>query len=91
MIQCSSAHEATPGVDWAQVDYNDPKKLEQSLRGVHTLLSFVVIQHDPGSMTQKNLINAAVRAGVKRFAPSEWATLVIQPPILPAVFDPAQI
>ncbi|KAF7166899.1 hypothetical protein CNMCM5623_000436 [Aspergillus felis] len=69
------AHEVTPGVDWAQVDYNNPKELEESLRGVHTLLSFVVIQDDPRSTAQKNLIDAAVRAGVKRFAPSEWATL----------------
>ncbi|KAM0552699.1 hypothetical protein ACHAPJ_007796 [Fusarium lateritium] len=29
---------------------------------------------DPGSETQKRLINAAVEAGVKRYAPSEWAT-----------------
>ncbi|GIJ89503.1 hypothetical protein Asppvi_008445 [Aspergillus pseudoviridinutans] len=80
----TSTHEVTPGVDWAQEDYNNPKEWEETLRGVHTLLSFVVIQDDPRSMAQKNLIDAAVRAGVKRFAPSEWATSVIQPPILRA-------
>jgi hypothetical protein len=52
-MQCTPVHEATPGVDGAQVDYNNPKKLEQSLRGVHTLLSFLVIQGDPRSMAQK--------------------------------------
>ncbi|KAJ5819973.1 hypothetical protein N7474_005564 [Penicillium riverlandense] len=66
--------EVTPGIEWAKVDYNNPKQLEQVLQGVHTLLSFVVIQDDPTSAVQKNLIDAAVRAGVKRFAPSEWAT-----------------
>jgi hypothetical protein len=27
---------------------------------------------DPGSKAQKTLIDAAIIAGVKRFAPSEW-------------------
>lgn len=74
LIQDTLVHEVTPGVDWAQVDYDNPKQLEQTLHRVHTLLSFVVIQDDPASTAQKNLIDAAVRAGVKRFAPSEWAT-----------------
>jgi hypothetical protein len=29
---------------------------------------------ETGAGAQKPLIDAAVRAGVKRFAPSEWAT-----------------
>lgn len=82
---------ATPGVDWAKVDYNNPKQLEQTLQGVHTLLSFIVIQDGPASAAQKNLIDAAVLAGVKRFAPSEWATSVIQPPKYYAIIDPVQI
>ena len=44
------------------------------LRGVHTVLSFIVTALDPGNVSQKNLIDAAIRVGVKRFAPSEWAT-----------------
>ncbi|KAJ5281337.1 hypothetical protein N7478_006709 [Penicillium angulare] len=62
-----------------QINYQDPKQLEQALQEVHTLLSFIVITDDPSSTTQKNLIDAAVRAGVKRFAPSEWATLEYMP------------
>ena len=38
------------------------------------MLSFVTTQDDPASTVQKNLIDAAVQAGVKRFAPSEWST-----------------
>ncbi|KAJ5587757.1 uncharacterized protein N7459_003522 [Penicillium hispanicum] len=68
------ADETTDSVKWAKADYSDPKQLEQVLQGVHTLLSFVITQSDPASTAQKNLIDAAVRAGVKRFAPSEWAT-----------------
>jgi hypothetical protein len=41
------------------------------------VLSFVTTQEDPASTVQKNLIDAAVQAGVKRFAPSEWSTWVV--------------
>ncbi|KAJ5689983.1 NAD(P)-binding protein [Penicillium macrosclerotiorum] len=61
-------------VRWVKVDYNDPKQLAQVLQGVHTLLSFTILQEDPLSPVQKNLIDAAVQAGVKRFAPSEWGS-----------------
>lgn len=43
------------------------------LKGVHTVLSFVDAMSDPDNMAQRTLIDASVRAGVKRFAPSEWA------------------
>jgi hypothetical protein len=45
---------------------------------VHTLLSFVTEQEGAESPIQKRLITAAVQAGVKRFAPSEWATSTTQ-------------
>ncbi|KAF2733018.1 NAD(P)-binding protein [Polyplosphaeria fusca] len=61
-------------VTWVKASYDDPDQLAQTLQGVHTLLSFVIEQDNPSGPVQKNLINAAVKAGVKRFAPSEWAT-----------------
>lgn len=57
-----------------KTDYQDVKKLEYALQGVHTLLCFITPQSDPANSAQKNLIDAAVEAGVKRYAPSEWAT-----------------
>ncbi|MCJ1401942.1 hypothetical protein MMC11_005159 [Xylographa trunciseda] len=66
------AGSATQGVKWVKANYADPKQLAQILQGVHTVLSF--IQDDPESTVQKNLIDAAVQAGVKRFAPSEWSS-----------------
>ncbi|KAK2779716.1 NmrA-like family protein [Colletotrichum kahawae] len=49
-----------------------------SRKGVETVLSFVSGPADPTntsqSDTQKNLKDACIQAGVKRFAPSEWAT-----------------
>jgi hypothetical protein len=41
-------------------------------------LSFIQLLADPENMAQKNLIDAAIVAGVKRFAPSEWGRYVHQ-------------
>lgn len=59
---------------WIKVDYEDSSVLENALKGVETVLSFIGGDLGPGVVAQKKLIDAAVRAGVKRFAPSEWAT-----------------
>jgi hypothetical protein len=71
--------EVQPGVTWVKTNYDDVGQLTEILRGVDTVLSFIVAHLDPGSVAQKNLINAAVRAGVRRLAPSEWVTSVISP------------
>ena len=60
----------TPGVTPVIVDYNDKEQLTRTLRGVHTVLSFV---GGPNIDVQQNLIDSSIAAGVKRFAPSEWA------------------
>ena len=57
---------------WVKANYDDPAQLAEILHGVDTVLSFIVAHSDPGSQAQKNLIEAAVQAGVRRFAPSEW-------------------
>ncbi|KAI1085985.1 NAD(P)-binding protein [Rostrohypoxylon terebratum] len=59
---------------WKVVDYNDKKALVDVLRGTHTLLSFVQTLSDPDQRSQKNLIDACIEAGVKRFAPSEYGS-----------------
>ncbi|PSN67553.1 NAD(P)-binding protein [Corynespora cassiicola Philippines] len=61
-----------PGVDYKTVDYNNRAELAESLRGFHTCLSFIVAHLDPNGTNQRNLIDACVDVGVKRFAPSEW-------------------
>ncbi|KAF6798211.1 NmrA-like family protein [Colletotrichum sojae] len=67
-----------PGVRWVKADYSDVPGLTKALDGVHTVLSFVAGPADPKNAaqgdTQKNLIDASLQAGVKRFAPSEWTT-----------------
>ncbi|KAI1076593.1 hypothetical protein F5B20DRAFT_584016 [Whalleya microplaca] len=62
-----------PGVEWVQTTYEDRSELVRLLKGVHTVLCFFVVHLDPGNETQTRLIDAAIEAGVKRFAPSEWS------------------
>ena len=60
------------GTKWHRVDYDDRDDLVNVLSGTHTLLSFVQPLADQEVQSQKNLIDAAILAGVKRFAPSEY-------------------
>ncbi|CAJ2512366.1 Uu.00g053810.m01.CDS01 [Anthostomella pinea] len=68
------SNTTAPGIKWQVVDYNDKPALTEALRGTHTLLSFVQLLSDPGEKSQRNLIDAAIGAGVKRFAPSEYGS-----------------
>ncbi|EME84801.1 uncharacterized protein MYCFIDRAFT_41377 [Pseudocercospora fijiensis CIRAD86] len=61
-----------PSTKWIKVDYSNVDDLANTLKGIHTLLSFLTPQTDENNLVQKNLIDAAVKAGAKRFAPSEW-------------------
>jgi NmrA-like family len=55
------------------VNYNDKNNLVEALEGIHTVLYFVnQTQADSEHNSQKNLIDASIAAGVKRFAPSEY-------------------
>ncbi|KAI9158034.1 Oxidoreductase BOA1 [Paramyrothecium foliicola] len=62
------------GVIWYSVDYHNKDKLAEALVGTHTLLSFVQTLSDPDQISQRNLIDAAIAAGVSRFAPSEFGS-----------------
>ncbi|KAL5089080.1 hypothetical protein Trisim1_005937 [Trichoderma cf. simile WF8] len=60
-------------VSWVVADYTDVGRLVDLLQGVDTVLSFIVVAQDKGNQSQRNLIDACVKAGVRRFAPSDWA------------------
>jgi hypothetical protein len=60
-------------VTWVKTDYTDKAQLTGILSGVHTVLCFSSAHADAGSVAQKMLIDSAVAAGVKRFAPNEWS------------------
>jgi hypothetical protein len=55
------------------------------------VLSFIATEQDLASTVQKNLIDAAVQAGVKRFAPSEWSTWAVLIPDVVPITDLLQI
>lgn len=71
------AEDLGKGVSWVKTNYDDVPELTRTLNGVHTVLSFLAGPTQPRApgqtSTQINLIDASIRAGVKRFAPSEWA------------------
>lgn len=74
--QDAPPNDLPPTVTWVKTDYTNLDELTKTLRGVDTVLSFITAHMDPGSVAQKTLVDAAVRAGVRRFAPSEWASYV---------------
>ncbi|KAK5662281.1 hypothetical protein OQA88_8187 [Cercophora sp. LCS_1] len=58
-----------PTAAWKKVDYKNVTDLTEALAGVDAVLSFIIVYTDPGDLAQRNLIDASVRAGVRRFAP----------------------
>jgi hypothetical protein len=72
----ASAGNSTLGITSRAVNYDDKSELVEALQGIHTVLSFIQLLSDPENKSQKNLIDAAVVAGVNRFAPSEWGRQV---------------
>ncbi|KAF3003631.1 hypothetical protein E8E13_007669 [Curvularia kusanoi] len=65
--------QSSPAVTYATTDYSSVSELTDLLRGCSVMLSFVT-SHPDAFQTQKNLIDASVAAGVRRIAPSEWAS-----------------
>ena len=64
---------AALGIDVRPVDYNNHTQLIQALSGVHTVLSLIGGSPEAMESAQLALIPACKEAGVKRFAPSEYA------------------
>ena len=62
------------GVPVIAVSYDDPVALTRALEGVHTVISTIAgTTEDTLIKPQLALLDAAVTAGVKRFAPSEFS------------------
>jgi hypothetical protein len=61
------------GITVREVDYASHSSLVQALQGVHTVLSFIGGSASALRDSQLALVSAAQEAGVKRFAPSEFA------------------
>ncbi|KAH6975167.1 hypothetical protein BKA56DRAFT_490115 [Ilyonectria sp. MPI-CAGE-AT-0026] len=67
-----SRNSGDDGIKWVQVDYQSQDSLVNVLEGADTVLCF--FSGTTMADTQKNIIDAAIKAGVRRFAPSEWGT-----------------
>ena len=64
---------ASLGVTVCAVSYDDPASLASALVGVHTVISTISSPDIQSAIhSQLALLDAAVKAGVKRFAPSEF-------------------
>lgn len=68
-----SASTSKYGAPIRYVNYGSVESLTKALEGVHTVISVLLCQ-DPSQMLSFhfNLIEAAEKAGCKRFVPSEW-------------------
>ncbi|KAK3071389.1 hypothetical protein LTR53_008700 [Teratosphaeriaceae sp. CCFEE 6253] len=67
--RASSKNTFPPGVKVAAVDYEDVESLTKELQGQDALVSTIGFG---GASYQKNLLDASIAAGVKRFLPSEF-------------------
>ncbi|KAI5859949.1 NAD(P)-binding protein [Durotheca rogersii] len=65
-----------PGVAVKEVDYDSVESLEAALRGQDALVSAVAFE---AIDAQKNLVDAAVQAGVRRMIPSEYGNDTLNP------------
>ncbi|KIJ28626.1 hypothetical protein M422DRAFT_54518 [Sphaerobolus stellatus SS14] len=78
VLSRSISHPAlsAQGAEIISVDYSNHASLVSALIGVHTVIS-TIWSWEPETMTtsQVALLNAAIEAGVKRFAPSEWSVI----------------
>lgn len=73
MTQDPSLFPQQRGVQWVQTTFKDKAQLVKLFSDVEVVLNFIVVNNDPDSEVATLLIDAAVEAGVRRFAPSEWA------------------
>ncbi|KAF5523251.1 hypothetical protein CGCA056_v005241 [Colletotrichum aenigma] len=72
-----SAKDGLPsGVKFATVDYSSVDDLAAALRGQDAVVSTV---SKGGLLTQKTVIDASIKAGVKRYIPSDWGTFTTDP------------
>lgn len=64
------------GVTVKQVDYDSVESLEEALRGQDALVSAMAFE---AIDAQKNLVDAAANAGIKRMIPSEYGNDLMNP------------
>ncbi|KAL9115634.1 MAG: hypothetical protein Q9227_000002 [Pyrenula ochraceoflavens] len=77
-VVLSRASSKTPkwlgslNIEVRKVDYSSSDSLFPALQGVHILIVTLLASDNTWCSSQLNLLDAALRAGVKRFAPAEF-------------------
>ena len=84
-------------VEIRYVNYEDESSITNALKDIHTVISVIKIVGPSWGPTQIALLNAAKKAGVKRFAPSEFelgplaaGRIDITSPVKPVVWKACQ-
>ncbi|OJJ42561.1 hypothetical protein ASPZODRAFT_137188 [Penicilliopsis zonata CBS 506.65] len=72
----SSSASFPAGTSVVEADYEDPESLQAALKGQDAVVALV---GDAGVLSQKALIDAAVKAGVRRFLPSNFGSNMANP------------
>ena len=76
VLSRSSTHDLleSKGVKVVAVSYADATSLDNALQGVHTVISTIGgLDYDSWVTPHLALLEAAKRAGVRRFVPSDWS------------------
>ncbi|RHZ60623.1 hypothetical protein CDV55_105778 [Aspergillus turcosus] len=71
--QTTNPKPSPPGIETRYVDYTSHASLVTALKDIDTVLSVVLIPGPESITYQLNLLHAAIDAGCRRFAPSEFA------------------
>ncbi|KAH6886773.1 hypothetical protein B0T10DRAFT_575051 [Thelonectria olida] len=71
-----SKEDLPSGVNFVVVDYDSADSLEAAFRGQDAVISTI---NSEVTQSQKFMIDAAIKAGVKRFVPSDFGSLTTDP------------
>ncbi|KAF9630930.1 hypothetical protein BFW01_g1801 [Lasiodiplodia theobromae] len=72
----SSVHDIPSGVKVHQVDYSSQESLVEALTGQDVVVNTVGMS---GLLGQKTIIDASIKAGVKRYIPADWGSFTTDP------------
>lgn len=72
----SSVHDLPSGVKVHQVDYSSQENLAEALTGQDVVVNTIGMS---GILGQKTIIDASIKAGVKRYIPADWGSFTTDP------------
>ncbi len=61
------------GAEIVHIDYTNPTQMSKSLAGVHCVISALAGLEETIIIAQRRLVDASIKAGIKRFIPSDFS------------------